>query len=106
MVDRIWYFQWYSHFIVFSLALILQDDYILYIYAKCMVEGHITNHQQGYDGENMGMHNARSSLSALIVCLQYHSRISWFLLDARETAKRNKTWLVVWNILYFSIYRE
>jgi len=56
-----------------------------------MVEGHITNHQQGYDGENMGMHNARSSLSALIVCLQYHSRISWFLLDARETAKRNKT---------------
>ena len=63
MVDRIWYFQWYSHFILFfSLSLIfhiLQDDYILYIYAKCMVEGHITNHQQGYDGENMGMHNAR-----------------------------------------------
>lgn len=26
-----------------------------------------------------------SSLSALIVCLQYHSRISWFLLDACET---------------------
>ena len=99
-------FPFYCFFSLSLIFHILQDDYILYIYAKCMVEGHITNHQQGYDGENMGMHNARSSLSALIVCLQYHSRISWFLLDARETAKRNKTWLVVWNILYFSIYRE
>ena len=70
MVDRIRHFQWYSHLIdvlifVFELYIVIAYtpgwQYTVsvpdrfYIYATCMVEGHFTNHQQGYDGESMGM---------------------------------------------------